>query len=310
MISYPRPPKVIEKKDNRATFEIEALYPGYGVTIGNSLRRVLLSSLPGAAVTQVKIKGAQHEFSTISGIKDDVMSILLNLKQLRFKIYTDEPQKAVLKVKGEKKVKGSDFELPSQGELVNKNLHITTLTEKSAKLEMEIKIERGVGYLPVERREKEKLEIGVIPLDAIFTPVKRVAYRVENMRVGERTDFDRLILEVETDGTITPEEAFFKTSEVLTKHFSLFGKKFRPKEVPAEEEKRPKKGVKEIKIEDLDVSTRTSNSLSDSNIKTVAGILKKSEKDILELKGIGKKGLKEIKKALKKLGLELKVKKE
>jgi len=306
MISLPRPPKIIEKKENKATFEIEALYPGYGVTIGNSLRRVLLSSLPGAAITQVKIKGVQHEFSTIPGVKDDVISILLNLKQLRFRIYTDEPQKAVLKVKGEKKVKGSDFKLPSQVELVNKDFHVTTLTDKNAELEMEIQIEKGVGYLPVERRKKEKVEIGVIPIDAIFTPIRKVAFRVENMRVGERTDFDRLILDIETDGTITPEEVFFQTSEILTKHFVFLGEEFKSKEVLAKKEK-AREEPKEIKIENLNLSTRTLNTLLENNIKTVAGILRKNEKKLLKLKGIEKKGLKEIKKALKKLGLELKV---
>lgn len=307
MISLPRHPKIIEKKGDKATFEIEALYPGYGVTIANSLRRVLLSSLPGAAITQVKIKGVQHEFSTISGVKDDVISILLNLKQLRFRIYTDEPQKATLKVKGEKKVKGSDFKLPSQVELVNKDFHVTTLTDKNAELEIEIQIEKGVGYLPVERRKKEKAEIGVIPIDAIFTPIRKVAFRVENMRVGERTDFDRLILDMETDGTITPEEAFFKASEMLTQHFVFLGEEFKSKEEPAKEKRVKEEELKEIKIEDLNLSTRTSNALSESNIKTVAGILRKDEKALLEIKGIGKKGLKEIKKVLKKLGLELKV---
>lgn len=307
MISLSRSPKIIAKKENKATFEIEALYPGFGVTIGNSLRRVLLSSLLGAAITQVKIKGVQHEFSTIPGVKDDVISILLNLKQLRFRIYTDEPQRATLKVKGEKKVKGSDFKLPAQVELVNKDFPVTTLTDKNAELEMEIQIEKGVGYLPVERRKQEKAEIGVILIDAIFTPIRKVAFKVENMRVGERTDFDRLILDIETDGTITPEDAFFQASEILTQHFIFLGKEFKPKEEPAKEKRAKEEGPKEIKIEDLNLSTRISNALLENNIKTVAGVLRKNEKTLLELKGIGKKGLKEIKKALKKLGLELKV---
>ncbi|MDI6603051.1 MAG: DNA-directed RNA polymerase subunit alpha [Patescibacteria group bacterium] len=246
MIPLPLQPKIVKKeRKNLATFEIEALYPGYGVTIGNSLRRVLLSSLEGAAVTQMKIKGVSHEFSTIPGILEDVIQIMLNLKQLRFKIYTQEPQKAFLKVKGEKEVKGSDFEIPPQLELVNKDCHIATLTDKKAELEMEIQIEKGIGYRPREARKKEKLEIGTIPLDAIFTPIRRVAFRVENMRVGERTDFDRLFLEVETDGTISPETAFFQASDILVKHFSLFSETFKPEEVPplevpAEKEKAKK----------------------------------------------------------------------
>lgn len=232
MVPLPLKPKIIEKKGNYALFEIEALYPGYGVTIGNSLRRVLLSSLPGAAVTQVKIKNVPHEFSTIPGILEDVVQIMLNLKQLRFKIYTKEPQRAILKVKGEKEVKGSDFEIPAQIELVNKDCHIATLTNKKAELEMEIQVEKGIGYSPRETRKKEKLEVGTIPLDAIFTPIRRVAFRVENMRVGERTDFDRLFLEVETDGTISPQEAFFQASDILVKHFSLFSETFKKEEAP------------------------------------------------------------------------------
>ena len=230
MIPLPKKPKIIKKEKNKATFEIEALYPGYGVTIGNSLRRVLLSSLEGAAVTQMKIKGVPHEFSTIPGVLEDVVTIMLNLKQLRFKIFTDEPQKVTLKAKGKKGVKGSDLKLPSQLELVNKNCHIATLTTKSAKLEMELLVEKGIGYSPRELREKGKVAIGVIPIDAIFTPVKRVAFKVENMRVGKRTDFDRLFLEIETDGTISPEEAFTQASEILFVHFDLLLQAFKKHE--------------------------------------------------------------------------------
>lgn len=221
MLPLPKQPKIIEKKGNFARFEIEALYPGYGVTIGNSLRRVLLSSLEGAAVTQVKIKGVSHEFSTIPGVLEDVILILQNLKQMRFKMYTSEPQRATLKVKGEKEVKGSEFKFPTQVELVNKDCHIATLTSKSAELEMEIQIEKGIGYVPRETRKKEKVEIGTILLDAIFTPIKRVSFKVENMRVGARTDYNRLFLEIETDGTLTPEEALSKACEILVSHFSL-----------------------------------------------------------------------------------------
>jgi DNA-directed RNA polymerase subunit alpha len=221
MIPLPKSPQIIKKEKNKAIFEIEALYPGYGVTIGNALRRVLLSSLEGAAVTQIKIKGVPHEFTTIPGVLEDVLTIMLNVKNLRFKMIGDEPQKAILKAKGEKELKGADFELPTQLELVNPECHIANLTDKNAKFEMEILVEKGIGYLPRERKRKEKLEIGVIPVDAIFTPIKRVAMRTENMRVGERTDFDRLFLEIETDGTITPEEAFLKANEILINQFSF-----------------------------------------------------------------------------------------
>lgn len=250
MIPLPIPPKVTEKKGNIARFEIEGLYPGYGVTIGNSLRRVLLSSLLGAAVTQVKIKGAQHEFSTIPGVIEDVLTITLNLKQMRFKIHSDEPQKAVLKVKGEKEVKGSDFEYPPQLELVDKNVHIATLTDKKAELDMEIQVEKGVGYEPAEKRKKQgKVEIGVIFLDAIFTPIKRVSFKVENMRVGERTDFDRVYVDIETDGTISPEDAFSQATEILVKHFSLILEPFKKEEVKQAEEsqKGREKPVKKTK---------------------------------------------------------------
>jgi DNA-directed RNA polymerase subunit alpha len=237
MIPLPQKPKIIKKEKNTAIFEIEALYPGYGVTIGNALRRVLLSSLEGAAVTEMKIKGVSHEFSTIPGVLEDVVTIMLNLKQLRFKMIGNEAQRATLKVKGEKEVKGADFELPAQLELVNPDCHIATLTSKTAKLEMEILVEKGVGYLPRERKRKEKLEIGVIPVDAIFTPVKRVAMRTENMRVGERTDFDKLFLEIETDGTVTPEEAFLKACEILINQFSFLKENLEKHE---EKEKRKK----------------------------------------------------------------------
>jgi len=249
MILLPRQSKIISKKDNWARFEIEGLYPGYGVTIGNCLRRVLLSSLSGAAVTQMKIKGVQHEFSTIPGVLEDVIVIMMNLKQMRFKIYADEPQKALLKVKGEKEVKGSDFDYPSQVELINKSCHIATLTDKKAELEMEIQIKKGIGYEPIERRKKqEKLEIGVIPIDAIFTPIRRVSYKVENMRVGERTDFDRLYLEIKTDGTVTSKEAFYRASEILVKHFSLFRESFKvPEEKKVFEEKVSKKKSASVK---------------------------------------------------------------
>jgi len=245
MISLPTKPKITNQEKNKAIFEIEGLYPGYGVTIGNSLRRVLLSSLIGAAITQVKIKNVPHEFSTIPGILEDVIQIMLNLKQLRFKIYTEEPQKASLRVKGEKKVKASDFEIPAQLELVNKDHHIATITDKKTELEIEIQVEKGIGYSPREARKKEKLEIGIIPLDAIFTPVRRIAFRVENMRVGERTDFDRLFLEVETDGTVLPEDAFYQASEVLIKHFSLFAEAFKKEEIIPSEE--PKKKIRQKK---------------------------------------------------------------
>jgi len=235
MIPLPSQPKIIQKKDHSAIFEIAGLYPGYGATVGNSLRRVLLSSLPGAAATQVKIRGVQHEFSTIPGVMEDVITILLNIKQFRFKLHTDEPQKATLSVKGIKSVKASDFKMPSQLELVSKDAPLATLTTKSAALEIEILVEKGLGYEPVESRKIGKLEIGTIAVDAIFTPVRKVSYRIENMRVGEKTDFDKLILELETDGTLTPEAVFSQAADILVKHFVLLQEAFKEPEKPIKE---------------------------------------------------------------------------
>ncbi len=243
-------PKIVSEKGNSAVFEIEALYPGYGVTVGNSLRRVLLSSLPGSAVAKMKIKGVAHEFSTIPGVFEDVIQIMLNLKKLRFKIFTDDPQTASLRVKGEKEVKGKDFQLPSQLELVNKDEHIASLTAKSADLEIEIEVEKGIGYLAREKRKRGKLAVGEILLDAIYTPVRRVGYQVENMRVGERTDFDRLKIDIETDGTITPSEAVFQASKILLEQFSFINQSVVEEINPLEKPKakvKPKAKTKPIK---------------------------------------------------------------
>lgn len=221
-ILLPKPPKIIKKGENRAMFEIENCYPGYGMTLGNAFRRALLSSLPGAAVTSVKIKGVDHEFSTMPHVLEDVIQIILNLKQVRFKLYSDGPVILSLKAKGEKKVKASDIKASSDVEVINKDTHIATLTDKKAEIEIEIEVDRGLGYMPVEQRKKEKLTIGSIAVDAIFTPIKRVNYEIENMRVGDRTDFNRLQIDIETDGSISPEEAFEKAARILVNHFSLF----------------------------------------------------------------------------------------
>lgn len=225
MIPLPKEPKYNKIEKNRGIVEIEALYPGYGTTLGNSLRRVLLSSLEGAAITQMRIKGVPHEFSTIPGVLEDVVTIMLNLKQLRFKMIGKEPQKAFLKVKGEKEVKGSDFELSPQLEIVNKDLVIANLTSNTAKLEMEVLVEKGVGYLPREEMERGKAEIGTIFVDAIFSPVKKVGMKIENMRVGKRTDYERLFLDIETDGTISPLEAFKEACQILIEQFGFLKEK-------------------------------------------------------------------------------------
>lgn len=220
MISLPSAPKAIKKGDNKAIFEVQGLYPGYGVTIGNTLRRVLLSSLGGVAVTEAKIKGVPHEFSTVPGVLEDVIMILLNLKNLRFKLHEGTTQKVTLTVKGEKEVTGKDFKLSPQIELANPGLHIATITDKSTELEIELTLEKGIGYEPKDQRKMKKPEIGSIMLDAIYTPIKNVNFQVENMRVGDRTDFDKLSIEIETDGTLTPEEAFEQAGQIVLNHFN------------------------------------------------------------------------------------------
>lgn len=246
MIPFPKPIVIKEEVGNKGVFEIEELYPGYGATIGNSLRRVLLSSLEGAAVTRAKIKGVTHEFSTIPGIAEDVITIMLNLKQMRFKMYGADPQTASLKIKGEKEIRGSDFKLPNQLELINKDIVIAHRTEKSGEFEMELQIERGIGYVPVLEQKKEKTEIGTIALDGIFTPVQNVSFTVEHMRVGEKTDFDRVILQVQTDGTMRPAIAVQTAIEILQKHFERIGEGV--KDVKEEEPKEEKKAPKEKKV--------------------------------------------------------------
>jgi len=222
-VTLPKSPKIKEKDVNHAIFEIEDLYPGYGVTLGNALRRVLYSSLPGAAITQVKIKGAPHEFSTIKGVREDVLEIILNLKQVYFKLHSEEPQIATIKIKGARKVTAKDIEHPSQVEVANKDAYIATLTSKDATLEAELTIESGLGYVPSEQQEREKVDIGTVALDAIFTPMKKVNFEVENMRVGDRTDYNRLRIEIITNGTISPEDAFEYASNLLVEHFRVVG---------------------------------------------------------------------------------------
>lgn len=243
--------KTVSEDRIRGVFEIDGLYAGYGQTLGNSLRRALLSSLPGAAVTYVKIKNAPHEFTTLPGVKEDVVEITLNLKRLRFRMFTDEPQILLLKAGGERIVTGADIKLNSQVEVVNPKQVIATLTDKNAELEMEITVERGMGYSPVESRKAEKLTVGLIGIDAFFSPVTRVNYTVENMRVGDRTDYNRLHLEIETDGTVSPSSALHKTASALKDHFEkIFAMEVKEFDIPAAgegKEKSKKKTIKESK---------------------------------------------------------------
>ncbi|MFN3301477.1 MAG: DNA-directed RNA polymerase subunit alpha [Patescibacteria group bacterium] len=242
MEQIPLPTKIEYREDkenkNKGEVIIEPCFPGYGTTWGNALRRVLLSSLTGGAVTAVKIKGVKHEFSTIPYVKEDVLEIILNLKQLRMKIFTDEEIRLSLKAQGEKKVYAKDIEKDARVEIVNPDLLIATLTDKKAKLEMEIFVKKGRGYVPVEERKTEEREIGKILIDSIFTPIRSVGLKVENVRVGEKTNFDRLTLPIETDGTITPLEAFIQAADFLKDHFSFISEKAKSLIVPQKEEKK------------------------------------------------------------------------
>jgi DNA-directed RNA polymerase subunit alpha len=227
----------------KGVFEIEGLYAGYGLTVGNSLRRVLLSSLPGAAVTEIKVKGVSHEFSTLPGLQEDIVGLALNFKKLRFASHSDEPQVLTLKVKGEHEVTGADIELNSNVALMNPEEVLGHLTAKDAELDIEVKVERGIGYVPVEARRSEggRTAIGTIAIDAIFTPVQRVNYVIEDMRVGDRTDFNRVRLEIETDGTVSPSSALHKASVILKDHFEKVGEvEVKEAEMPAEGETKKK----------------------------------------------------------------------
>jgi DNA-directed RNA polymerase subunit alpha len=217
-VSLPKKPKVVESSTNRAVIEIDELYPGYGATLGNSLRRVLYSSLEGAAITSVKIEGVSHEFSTVEGVLEDVLELCLNLKSIRMVLHGDEPQTLTLNVKGKKAVSAKDIETPSQVEIVNTDVHIATLTSSTASLKAELTVERGVGYVQAEQDGKEKKEIGVIRLDAAFSPVVKINFDVENTRVGDRTDYNKLLIDITTDGTLAPEDAYEKAVAILLEH--------------------------------------------------------------------------------------------
>lgn len=237
--------KKVSEKENIGVFRIEGLYTGYGVTLGNTLRRALLSSLPGAAITQIKVKGVDHEFSTLPGMMEDVVEFTMNLKKVRFTFDADEPQTISLHIKGERDVTAADIQSTAFVRVINKDLHLATLTKKSADLDMELTVEKGLGYVISESRKMERLSVGTIVLDAIFSPVVRVAFSVEDMRVGDRTDYNRLEIEIETDGSISPSEALHKATNILKDHFEkLSAVEVTPAAIRSEgeeTEKKPKK---------------------------------------------------------------------
>ncbi len=318
IVSLPQKPKYTPIDEFSGKFEISGCYPGYGATLGNALRRVLLSSLEGAAINAVKIKGVSHEFSTIEGVKEDVVQIILNLKKIRFQMHSDEPVKVTLKFKGEGVVTASDIKCPSSVEIVSKDQVIATITDKKTELEMELEISKGLGYVPIEQQERGEKEIGVIVIDAVYTPIRRVNYEVENARVGKRTDYNKITLEIVTDGSINPQEAFSKAVSILVEQFSaLIGIEVEKEKVQEEvkvaeieekvEAKEEAVDPLKIKIEDLkSLSTRTLNVLQAGNIKKVKDIVKHDEAGMLAIEGMGEKGLKEIKKAIGEFGLTLK----
>lgn len=322
MIPKPTGFKLVSEEGNQGVYDVEGLYPGYGHTIGNSIRRVLLSSLRGSAITAVKISGVSHEFSTIEGVLEDVVELSLNLKQVRFKMSGEGPYTATLSVKGEKEVFAKDIKTPGELEVVNGDLHIATLTSKNSQLEMEIEVSSGFGYQTVEARKKEKVDIGTIALDAAFSPVRGVNFEVENMRVGDRTDYNRVRFTVETDGSIAPQEALTEAARILAEQFAGLGavesvsepagEAVRPKaKIPSSEktgeEESYEQKVSKIKIEDLKLSNRTTHALEKSGIAVVGELIAGTESDLRNsVRGLGDKGIVEIKKALGNLGLTFK----
>jgi len=312
-ILLPSKPRIVSEEDFAGTYEIDGLYPGYGHTLGNSLRRIILSSLPGAAITSVKIDGVPHEFSTLEGVKEDVIGILLNLKKIRFKVVSDEPVELSLSVKGPKTVTAKDIKAPTQVEVLNPDLRLAEITGTMT-LSMSLLVERGLGYSPREVLEKEKLPAGSIVTDAIFTPVRRVNYDVENMRVGDRTDHNRLRIFIETDGSLSPREALEDSIAIMIKQLqAIVGFKAEAVEEAEIVREKPKAkredavdpDILKIRIESLNLGTRTANALNSSNIRTVGGLVRKKEEDLLDVDGLGEKGIQEIKKELMNLGLSL-----
>jgi DNA-directed RNA polymerase subunit alpha len=292
-------------------FMTEAFERGFGTTVGNALRRVLLSSLTGAAVTTVKIEGVLHEFSTIPGVTEDVTSIILNVKGLRLALHSDKPKMIRLKKKGPGEAKGSDIIHDADVTILTPNLHIATL-DKDATLDMEMTIKHGRGYVPAERNKEEGLPIGVIAIDSIFSPIKRVNFQVENARVGRMTDYDKLTLEIWTDGTILPSDALSTAAGILRDHVDIF---INPEaRVEGRSELAGDEAQREINknlfrsVNELELSVRAANCLKNANIKTIADLVQKTEGEMLKTKNFGKKSLNEIKEILTDMGLSLGVK--
>ncbi len=314
-IALPSKPRIVSEGETSGAYEIDGLYPGYGYTLGNSLRRIILSSLPGAAITHVKIPGVSHEFSTIEGVREDVVTILLNLRRVRLELSTDEAQTITVDVKGPKSITAADLKLPGQVRVLNPEQHIAEVTGK-VNFEMEIRAERGLGYVPKEAHQKERVDIGTIALDAIFSPIRRVNYEVENMRVGDRTDFNRLRIVIETDGSVTPREALETSIETMIHQLRAivgFKKEDEEREAPPESESEERHDdrthadaeVLKVRISELKMPPRVEAALDNASIRTVGGLVRKREEDLLAIEGLGQKGMQDIKRALSNLGLTL-----
>ncbi len=314
-ITLPSKPRVVSEDEYEGVYEIDGLYPGYGHTLGNSLRRIILSSLPGAAITSIKVEGVEHEFSTINGVREDVVTMLLNLKKLRFEMLTGDVQTVTLSVKGPKKVSGADLTFPGQVRLLNPNSYICEITDKGT-LNAEFRVERGLGYVPREMLKKERVDVGEISLDAIFSPIRRVNYEVENMRVGDRTDFNRLRIVIETDGTLTPRTALEQAIEIIItqlkaiigfreEEFPVTGGVIQPVGVATASDESSTEAMK-THIEDLELSARVVTALERANIRTVGGLSRKKETDLIDIEGLGPKAIQDIKRALANFGIVLK----
>ena len=313
MFDFERPNiEVAEISDDKkyGRFVVEPLERGYGITLGNSLRRIMLSSLPGAAVSQVKIEGVLHEFSSIEGVKEDVTEIIMNIKSLAIRNNSDtnEPKTAYIEYEGEGVVKASDIQADQDIEILNPDLTIATLCGKSAKLYMELTITKGRGYVSADKNKSEDLPIGVIAVDSIYTPVERVNITVENTRVGQITDFDKLTLDVYTNGTLVPDEAVSLAAKVLSEHLSLFidlSENAKTAEVMVEKEEDEKEKVLEMSIDELELSVRSYNCLKRAGINTVEELTNKTSEDMMKVRNLGRKSLEEALAKLKELGLQL-----
>lgn len=308
MLEIERPKiECIELNDKYGMFVVEPLERGFGTTLGNSLRRVLLSSLPGVAASSVKIDGVLHEFSTIEGVKEDVTEIILNLKELRAKMYRDEPVHVFIDVQGEKEVTGADIICDADVEIVNPQLHIATVSE-GAKLCMDIVLERGRGYVSADKNKKPNMPIGVIAMDSIFTPITKVNFRVDDTRVGQVTDYDKLTIEVWTSGAIRPEEAVSLAARIMTEHLSLFinlTENAQNVEMAGDAEDDKKDKILDMAIEELDLSVRSYNCLKRAGINYVSELVERNEEEMMKVRNLGRKSLEEVQQKLAALELTL-----